>query len=291
MWTKVKPEYLMGRIIDDTTTYHRLVLLYSDADYSARAKYDCGVYFVFSCKTSKLNIKTKVHYKPTTDNRKVAGEIQVLGKIENDDYWELLNITYRYPKALADKETILSFILPHRYSEFQVCLPAQGRIDDVLDIETDTEPIFYKLPLKAVFLGSSVAQDNNSSSHMNLCCYLYRKLGINVATVGISHHNTITCPEVLEKLLLLPQETKFIVMDLINLTAEDLDNFRQLFTDRHLHFLVVNCRCKYEVVNLLTNNKDIEVIDINADGHYDRIHLNDYGTVLYCEALQNKKLL
>lgn len=288
MWTVVPPEYLMGRIEDNENSYHRLDINCLDKDYEARLKYSCGTYFVFSCTTHYLRIKTKIHYKPITDNKKVAAEIQVLRKVTDD--WEILN-SYGKIQTISDQEVIFSFSLSGESGEFQICLPAQGRVDDYLLIETETEPIFKKLPLKAVLLGSSVAQDNNSSSHMNICCYTYRKLGIHIATVGISHHNTITCPEVLDKLLKLDNNIQLILMDLLNVNADDLRKFKEQFKDKPLHYLVINSKCKAIVVKLLEDNRDIDRIDISADGHYDRTHLNDYGTVLYLDELDKKKII
>ena len=290
MWTKVPPECLMGRIINDPNSYHRIDLTESDEDYQKRASYDCGVYFVFSCNTPFLYIKTKVHYKPSTDNRKVATGIQILGKV--DGVWELINNTPRINNVLCDRETIIYYTLPqHKYTEFQICFPAQGRIEEYFMIKTAEEPIFKTLPLEAVVLGSSVAQDNNSSSHMNLCCYAYRKLGINMATLGISHHNVLKCQEALERALMLDQNVKFILMDVNNVLEEELTNFKEMFRDRKLYSLVIANKCKESVTNLLAAHPEIDTIDIDADGRYDQTHLNDYGTVLYMNELLRKGIL
>jgi hypothetical protein len=66
-------------------------------------------------------------------------------------------------------------------------------------IETDT-PVEFIHPPKCefVFIGSSVAQDNYCSNHMNICPYIYRTCGINCATLGVSEQHSLNLDSVVE---------------------------------------------------------------------------------------------
>ncbi len=292
MWTKVFPKYLMGRIPEETS-YHRLPLDCENKHYEAVLRYDCGVFFVFSCKTKKLRIKTKVHFKwPTVSartNKKISSEIQLLGKLNGR--WELLNkVTHKgWPEP--DKCVVTEYDLFNLdYEEFQVCLPAQGRIDEYLWIETDEIPVFKTLDLTAVFLGSSVSQDNNDMTQSNICCYIYRTLGINTATVGISTYHSFHCPELLAKLKTLNPKTKLIVMDLYHATPEQLIAFKKQFTT-NTYYLIINSICRQDVIQLLNKFKWLDSIHIDGNGRFDEVHLNAYGTTVYVNELIRKGIL
>ena len=126
---------------------------------------------------------------------------------------------------------------------------------------------------------------------MNLCCYAYRKLSINIATMGISHHNVLTCPEALQKMLDLDKDVTFILMDIASVTEEDLKNFMNIFKDKKWYSLIITNKDNNYVNNLLSTHPELNTIDIDADGRYDKKHLNDYGTVLYLEELIRRKVL
>lgn len=292
MWTKVFPEYLMGRI-SEKTSYHRLPLNCENKHYEAILRYDCGVFFVFKCKTSHIKIKTKIHFtwptKSARSNKKIMSEIQVLGKL--DGKWELLNKVTHSGWPEPDKCVVTDYdLFGLDYGEFQICLPAQGRVDEYLWIETDEEPTFKILDLKAVFLGSSVSQDNNDLTQSNLCCYLYRKLGINTATLGISTYHSFHCPELLEQLKSLVPNTKIIVMDLYHVKREELLKFKDEFK-QNVYYLIINSICRQDVINLINEFKWLDVIHIDGNGRFDEVHLNAYGTTIYANALIEKGIL
>lgn len=292
MWTKVFPKYLMGRIPEETS-YHRLPLDCENKHYEAVLRYDCGVFFVFKCKTSHIRIKTKIHFtwptKSARSNRKIMSEIQLLGKLNGS--WELLNKVTHNGWPEPDKCVVTDYdLFGLDYEEFQICLPAQGRIDEYLWIETDTCPEFKALNLTAVFLGSSVAQDNNDLSQSNLCCYLYRKLGINTATLGISTYHSFQCPELLTKLKALPADTKIIVMDLYHVKPEELIKFKKEFT-KNVYYVIINSICRQDVIDFIKNNKWLDVVHIDGNGRFDEVHLNAYGTTVYADALIKKGIL
>lgn len=158
-------------------------------------------------------------------------------------------------------------------------------------METDNEPEFKKLPLTGILMGSSVSQDNNSSSHMNICCYAYRKLNINIATVGISTYHTLNCKELLKKLLDMNDSIKLIMMDVYHIDNEILNNFKNDFKNKLLYFPVINSICREDVKTICNNDKTLDVIHIDGNGRYDEVHLNDYGTAIYLEKLIKKGIL
>ena len=169
-----------------------------------------------------------------------------------------------------------------------MCLPVQGRVDDYLWIETDTEPIFKILPLQVVLLGSSVAQDSNCISHGNICCCAYRKFNVNIATVGISWKSSLTCPELLNKLK--DMSVKIAVMDLHHVDEQAFVNFNKQFPKAY--YPVIDNYFRQDVIELCNKfNKIIDPVHINGDGRYDQVHLNSYGSQMYIEELQNRNII
>lgn len=287
MWTKVLPEYLMGRIDDSIPSYHRLDLKSADDKYTARLKYDCGVFFCFSCKTKSIRLKTKIHYNGSF--RKIAAEFEVLGKLNGS--WELLNKVTPKTKAASDRCAVLYFdLFGNEYDEFQVCFPAQGRVEDYLWIETDSTPIFKKLPLKAILLGSSVSQTNNASSHGSICCAAYRLFNVNIASVGISVYHSLLCPELMEKLKSYYKKVNIVVMDVYHINNDILNAFKKLFKD-NVYYPVINSICRKDVIDICKNDKDLDIIHIDGNGRYDEVHLNDYGVIKYLEELNNRGII
>lgn len=284
MWSKVFPKYLMGRIPRDSKDYYRLQLECEDKHVEQVLKYDCGVYFVFSCKTSKLSIKSKIHF-----NYKalITCEFQILGKLNGT--WELLNVVTHHPKAISDDCVVFSYnLFGHEYEEFQVCFPAQGRVEDYLWIETDNEPIFKTLPLSVLLLGSSVAQDSNDTSHGNICCYAYRNYNINIATVGISWKSSLTCKELLSKLKTL--DAKIVVMDLYHVDDDSFINFTKEFPNAY--YPIINSICREDVIHLCDKFKDVlDVVHIDGNCRYDEVHLNNCGSQFYLQELKKRNII
>ena len=283
MWTKVFPKYLMGRV-NDNLNYYRFNVDCKDKHDEQVLKYDCGVYFVFSSKTKTLSIKTKLHF-----NYKalITCEFQILGKLNGE--WELLNSVTHNPKAISDECVVFSYdLFGYDYEEFQVCFPAQGRVEDYLWIETDNEPTFKTLPLTAILLGSSVAQDSNDTSHGNICCYAYRKLNINIATLGISWTSSLTCRELLDKLKNI--DTKIIVMDLYHVDEESFKQFVKEFPNAY--YPIINSICRQDVMYLCKKFPNvIDEIHIDGNCRYDQVHLNNCGSQKYLEELESRGIL
>ena len=274
----------MGKLDPTDGTYHRVSIICEDKHVESTLKYDCGVYFVFSCKTSILKIKTKIHFRYKS---LITSELQVLGKINEN--WELINKVTHNSLTNSDTCVVFSYdLLGYDYEEFQVCLPVQGRVDDYLWIETDTEPVFKVLPLSVVLLGSSVAQDSNCISHGNICCCAYRKYNVNIATVGISWKSSLTCLELLEKLKMMP--VKIVVMDLHHVDDISFNNFVKMFPKAY--YPVIENYFRQDVLDLCDKyNKIIEPVHINGDGRYDQVHLNSYGSQIYIEELQKRNII
>lgn len=82
------------------------------------------------------------------------------------------------------------------------------------------EPIEFEdpPPCDLIFIGSSVAQDNYSSNHMNICPYLYRKYGVNCTTLAVSGYHTFLCDELLD--VLSKTNIPCILMDVLHINKD-----------------------------------------------------------------------
>lgn len=296
MWTKVFPEYLMGKVDLNDGTYWRCNLICENKQQESIIKYDCGVFFAFKCQTKTLKIKTHVHFNTKFNYNagggagvRTRGDLQILGKVNNS--WELLNEVTPKNHIMPNQCSVVEYnLFGLNYDEFQVCLPVQGRIDGYLWIETDNKPEFIIKPLSAIFLGSSVAQDSNDTTHGNICCSLYRKLGINTATLGVSRTHTLTCPELLK---MLKEKTndqiKIIMMDMYHVSKDVLLQFKAEF--KNVIYAPINSICREDVKKLTEEFPEIEFIHIDGNGRWDEVHLNCYGTQMYINELRKREIL
>ena len=158
-----------------------------------------------------------------------------------------------------------------------------------LSLET-TDPVEFDEPppCDLVFIGSSVAQDNYSSNHMNICPYLYRKFGINSATLAVSGYHTFTCPELMDYLSKL--DVPCVLMDVLHMKSDDYA--KQAGRIKHLTPYIIY-KSRTNVNETIRNNhlgmKDLVILP--GDCMWDSVHINDYGTVFYCDKLLERGLI
>lgn len=295
MVTRLDPKYLMGRV-RDFNNYDRFNLpTKTNPHHSAILKFDCGVFFAFKCNTKTLKISYKPHFGKVNFiiSKKLQAEMICMGKCKNE--WRVLNIPHqflKYEDFEKDQEIRLDIHLKGiHYDEFQVCLPACGRVNDVF-IETDEEIQFIKKPNNVIFLGSSVAQDCNVASHTNYCCMAYRKYGINIATLAISSYNSLLCPELMKYLTLPFFKNKTIVlMDNIHTTVKDFENMKKILPNTKI--CMVGNDTRDEVKELLKSHPEIsnDIIRLDGNCRNDDVHLNPIGSELYLNKLREKNII
>lgn len=285
---------VMGRI-ENSNNYNRLNITLPNKHAEAVLRYNCGLFVVFKSKSSILKVRYTVYTYPSTFNvsQKIKNEVELMGK--GKDGWELLNEVTPLGNPIdiindgrgKDRNFEITFKMHEEYEEFQLCFPALGRIQKI-EIESDDKIEYVVKPLKYIFLGSSVAQDSNDTTHGNLCCYLYRKFGINTATVGISGHNTINFKEMIEKLKSY-NSNQLIFMDNIQ-----SNNDEYLYAYNNLHFIpiVINNKSNRLQYNILKKSfPEIVEAYISGDGRFDEVHLNALGTKEYVDILKNNIII
>lgn len=294
MINNIPYDVVMGRI-ESANNYNRLNINLPNKHAEAVLRYNCGLFVVFKTKTTKLNVKYTVYTYPSTFNvsQKIKNEVEVMGYIKNR--WELLNrvTPLDNPEDIKNdgkghnREFEIDFDIHESYEKYQLCFPALGRIQKI-SIETDENVEYITEPIKYIFLGSSVAQDSNDTSHGNLCCYLYRRFGINTATVGISGHNTINFKEMIDRLSKF-DSNKLIFMDNIQ---SSIDEYEYAFDRLKFTPIVVNNYSKrLQYIELKRKHPEIIEAYISGDGRFDEVHFNALGTKEYIDTLTKYKIL
>lgn len=293
MITKIPYNILMGKAINDNS-YYRYILNSDNEHHNKLLEYDAGVFFCFKTKSKNLKINYECYFLPNrfADSmpKWIGWQCNVLGKLNNNWYYineEKLNTLILSNTPNNIQTLSINTKIKKDYEEYQVCFPVRGKICNI-EIESD-EPIeFVYKNNSIIFLGSSISCDFNTSTHMNLCCYLYRKYNINTATLGISQYHSILSDKLVSNLEKLNDKT-FIVMDLEHVP---LDNYK-----KHEKFMKT---CKYLVIdpiqfnfakNIKKYNSDIELITLYCEHLNDGRHLNDFGTIYYAKLLKSKNLI
>ena len=170
------------------------------------------------------------------------------------------------------------------YVKFQACFP-QSTISEIQVGATDV--VEFEKPGKCdiVFAGSGIAQNACNSIHMNICPYLYRKFGLNCTEASIAGFHTFMCNELVDALA--KKSIPIIAMDVFNLDNETYAKVASKL--RHLVPAIVylDDNGVDEVIqgNGLGRN---DLVVLPAECMFDSRHLNDYGTVFYCQKLQER---
>lgn len=200
------------------------------------------------------------------------------------------NIQISLEKEPADEQYILNFNLSrHKVSEFQICLPSQGRIFDNIEIETASKINYiYKDP-KFIIAGSSIAAFTSTSAASSLQAIAFRKFGINVIGCGISGDHTFNCKELISEI----SKTKIpvIVMDLLHIHEKTFLKYKD---NKRYRFLVISpVAVQYERFNInkYVDDHSIEIVHITGEGHADITHLNSSGVNYYLQTLKKKGVI
>lgn len=293
MITQVPTNVLMGKAINDNS-YLRYVLNSDNAHHNKILEYDAGVFFCFKTKAKNIKLNYTCYYAANrfADSmpKWIGWQCNILGKTYNN--WFYLNEEMLNTKILPVTENNMHNIsisakLKNTYEEYQVCFPVRGKIYNI-EIDSD-EPIeFVYKNNSVIFLGSSISCDFNTSSHMNLSCYLYRKYGINAATLGISQYHTLLNNKLISELDNLKNKT-FIMMDLEHVSLDDYKKQEQFA--RKCKYLVIDSIQFNFAKNIKKYNPDIELINLHCEHLNDGRHLNDFGTAYYAAILKNKHLI
>lgn len=283
---------VMGRI-ETANNYNRLNIELYDKHAQGVLRYNCGLFVVFKSKSKKIKVKYTVYAYSSTFNitQKLKNEVELLGKCNGE--WELLNEITPFGNPVDvvkdgkghDRIFELTYNVENPYDEYQLCFPSLGRIQRII-IESSDRVEYIKKPLKYIFMGSSVAQVSNDTSHGNICCYLYRHYGINTATVGISGHNTLNFKEMIDRLKSF-KSNQLILMDNVRTSLEEYE-----YAYDQLHFISMVVDVKREpFIELKKSHPEICVAHITGDGRFDISHLNDLGTKEYVDMMKNNNLL
>lgn len=134
-----------------------------------------------------------------------------------------------------------------------------------------------------VFMGSSIAQDNYATNHMNICPYMYRKYGISCATLGISAHHTFFYDEVVQ--FIRDSEVRPVLMDIAHCDEKKYLWGKDMIGG--VTELIPYPPTKYPQERQIMEKhcKEDSIIRLSADCMWDNSHLNDLGTVEYCKRL------
>lgn len=287
MITKVNPKFLMGKVMPDDTFFR--VNQKSEMPYHDRVlKYGCGLYFVFKTESTNIKIRYKCHFAdhPVRFSKKHMVECSVMGYDKTLGEWYYMNTLNGFKPTNGKSDTVfeVDFAVTRQFDKYQVCLPENGISYDY-EIESD-KPIEYEYTNNSIILvGSSVAQFCNDCNHMNLCAYMYRQYGLNVATVGISSCHTFQ-NLVLMNFLKQQKDKMFLVVDVEHVNYSEYDKFGDFI--KTMEFLVID--------NLVTRTCKLlkkvhpEIISFQPPGNwmYDEKHMNDHGVVEYAKLAYDK---
>lgn len=197
---------IWGRVDNSIKNYHRLDLKVHPSREHMRKilQYTPGLFCLFKTKTDKLTVRYKVHFSSTHYVLPIKSKVEpvILG-LDKQGMWRMLNYIHVFDTKLEgkiqpDSDLKFSVDVDGDYEMFQMCFPTAARMLK-LNIESGGNLEFIKpKPIRFVFIGSSVSQDNYSSNHMNICPYVFRKYGINIGTLGVSGYHTFVCPELVK---------------------------------------------------------------------------------------------
>ena len=254
--------------------------------------YAPGLFSVFRTSSPKIGIRYKVHYNTTgtyvVPNKSKIEPI-VLG-LDSSGVWKMLNYIHVFEhdnitNQFSDKE--LQFTVDgNGYEMFQLSFPTSSTVLSI-SILSDSLVEFVK-PNKCdfVFLGSSVAQDNYATNHMNICPYMYRKYGVNCATLGVSSYHSLTFDELVKMLSQI--DTPCIMMDILHICAERYGVQRKKIKKLFEFPLFYGRKDEVKILDEFLGGDRNRILSLSGDCMWDSVHINDIGTVEYCTWLSSK---
>ena len=276
IWTQVQPSAMYGRIGANAANFHRIDLncapeRESMAEVLASSQ---GMYLVFSTESEEIALKCKM----TCEAPKVA----ILG-LDKYGVWNVMQVEV----GSCGDEHLFTAKNDREYVKFQVCFP-QSTISEIQVGATDI--VEFENPGKCdiVFVGSGIAQNACNSIHMNICPYLYRKFGLNCAEASISGFHTFMCSELVD--VLAKKSVPTIVMDVFNLDNETYAKGKMKMKNLVPCVVYLDDSRVDEIIheNRLGVN---DLVVLPAECMFDSRHLNDYGTMFYCDKLVEREFM
>lgn len=287
--TKVDPKYLMGKAKSDGTFY-RINQKSENPHHDKILRFGCGLYFVFKTESKSFNIKYKCHFSDNLQNhirftKKNFVECSVMGFDQKSNEWYYLNTLNAFGPldGKSDGMFYTELKICQNYDKYQVCLPENGVSYDFI-IESEKPIEFEYKKNEVILIGSSIAQFCNDCNQMNLCAYMYRTYGVNVATLGISNYHTFHNKKIIE-FLKTQSDKKLIVVDLEHVHYDEYTYAKNNLNK--LNFIVIDSIVTNTCKQLKKVNSEIKSFQPPGSWMYDARHLNDYGIVEYSKKIIN----
>ena len=293
---KVPTSCLFGRLDNTLPNYHRVDLKCpKEREHMQKImQYSPGVFCVFKTTARMITLKYKTHFSSDTYALPLKSKVEpvVLG-LDCFGVWNVLNYIRVFEKDVEKKittDTTLQFQVKNdqEFELFQLCFPTMSTMMELTLVAK--EPIEFVNPpeCKLVFVGSSVAQDNYSSNHMNICPYLYRKYGVNCTTLAVSGYHTFICDELLD--VLSKQDKTCVLMDVLHIDKDIYAKAKTKFK-KLVPFVIYKDRPNVNDIIRANRLGKRDLVVLPGDCMWDSVHINDYGTAFYCDQLCKRGLI
>ena len=290
---KFNPCMLMGRI-SQQNNFYRYYGVSDNPHADKNIRYDSGVFFVFRTKSNSIQLKYKCHFHSNyiRSSKKNKVECTVLGFNQKNNRWDYLNeLNGFYPyECNSDTDWITTSIVDlsnRKFDKFQVCLPQEGIITDLIILSDEPVEFAHKRP-QIVLIRSSIACTSNDCSHMRIPPYMYRKYGMSVASIGISKYHTFHNMNLMKEISSDKySDMTFVVMDLEHVSNDQYKSVRQILNKQNFKFAVIDSAHTNTCRRLSSIYPEINSFIPPCDWLCDCRHLNDYGVVEYSKLLVN----